>query len=330
MTSTGHSDGTAPDHRGGPSALLFVGAGRSGTTVLEMLITRRIEVTGVGEVRWLWERGYRDDQLCSCGEPTRQCPFWSEVFELTRARFPDEAAFEAAVDAFNSVVNQRIAPLIPLKGRALRRDLKRARGLIRASYQAMDRVGGGRPIVDSSKDPTFAYLVRTASCADVAYVNMVRDSRAVVYSWQRKKPRPEVHWAEAEMVRPSVTRVALDWAYRYLAVAYLWPSLGGRIECLRYETFAADPEGTLQRVISLMERVGMRTVPGRDGSEQYHSVSGNPIRFEPGELVVKPDVEWRTKLGRGDYALTTVLTAPLLAHHLRAVRRERDRAGPPP
>ena len=62
--------------------VLFVGGlGRSGSTVLDMLLAQEPGMVPVGEVRHLWERGLRDNDLCGCGAPFHDCPFWRAVGE---------------------------------------------------------------------------------------------------------------------------------------------------------------------------------------------------------------------------------------------------------
>jgi hypothetical protein len=307
--------------RSSPSILLFVGAGRSGTTILEMLIGREFAATGIGEVRWLWERGLDDNQLCSCGLPTRSCPLWSHVFAEVRAGFADELDFRAAVDDFNAVMGQRIIPLLPVKSRETQRRLAQARRLVGSVYRAVDMAYDGTIIVDSSKDPTFAYVVETTPGINAAYVSMIRDSRAVVYSWKRKKLRPEVHWTTDEMPRPSTFTVSLDWVYRILAVGWLMTGRREQYLSLRYEVFARGPDDTMRKLARLLTGAGMRVRPSDPEADNYHSVSGNPVRFSATAMDIQPDEEWRSKLARGDRYLTSVLTGPMLALHRLAVRR---------
>ena len=48
-----------------------------------------------------------------------------------------------------------------------------------------------------------------------------------------------------------------------------------------------------------------------------HTVAGNPIRFRRGEIEVRRDDEWRTRMARRSKALVTALTLPALARFLR-------------
>jgi hypothetical protein len=59
-----------------PDVLVFTGAGRSGTTILEMLLTTRYWVVAVGELCWLWKSGVSERSICTCSRPVPDCQFW--------------------------------------------------------------------------------------------------------------------------------------------------------------------------------------------------------------------------------------------------------------
>ena len=60
--------------------VLYIGAvGRSGSTLLERLLGVARRPVPLGELVHLWERGLARNEPCSCWEPFRSCPFWSEV-----------------------------------------------------------------------------------------------------------------------------------------------------------------------------------------------------------------------------------------------------------
>ena len=62
--------------------LIYIGGyGRSGSTLLDRMLGQLDDVCAVGELRHIWERGLVEDQLCGCGTPFWQCPFWSLVLE---------------------------------------------------------------------------------------------------------------------------------------------------------------------------------------------------------------------------------------------------------
>jgi hypothetical protein len=57
----------------------IAGAGRSGSTLLAMLLGALPGCVSIGELRHMWRRGIQLNQRCGCGEPFWDCPFWSDV-----------------------------------------------------------------------------------------------------------------------------------------------------------------------------------------------------------------------------------------------------------
>src|SRR4051794_30272163 len=74
-----------PRPKGNVTILYILGSGRSGSTVLERSLVNAIDgAVGVGELRWLWDRGIGEDYLCSCTKPFHSCEFWQRVLERFR------------------------------------------------------------------------------------------------------------------------------------------------------------------------------------------------------------------------------------------------------
>src|SRR5207245_1394083 len=59
-----------------------------------------------------------------------------------------------------------------------------------------------------------------------------------------------------------------------------------------------------------------------------HTVAGNPDRLRTGEISVRLDDEWRTKMRRRDRALVTAMTAPLLPMFSLPFRSRISETGP--
>ena len=62
-----------------PRVLLIVGSGRSGSTLFERALGGVPGVAALGEMVHMWDRAVRDDELCACGQPFGNCPFWTAV-----------------------------------------------------------------------------------------------------------------------------------------------------------------------------------------------------------------------------------------------------------
>ena len=58
--------------------IFLLGASRSGTSILENYLGKNRGYLSLGEVRWAFERGFRDNDKCGCGCLCNECEFWSK------------------------------------------------------------------------------------------------------------------------------------------------------------------------------------------------------------------------------------------------------------
>jgi Sulfotransferase family len=289
--------------------VLFVGGlGRSGSTVLDLLLGDVPGVAAIGEVRHLWERGLRDNALCACGEPFHDCPFWQRVGEVAFGGWgtldpTDAIATARAVDRHR----QLPATAGHLGGR--RGDLERYGDLLCRLFAAVAEVAGARLVVDSSKDPPHGFVLRRTSGIDLRAAHMVRDPRGVAYSWAKSVPRPDARDG-AHMTRTSVARTALMWVDANILVELL-ARLHVPTVRVRYEDLVADPEGQVRRVL---HRAGLEPAAVRDGGARapQHAIAGNPVRFADRPVALVLDDEWRRAMPARDRRLATALTSPML------------------
>lgn len=64
---------------GGTDVAYVGGAGRSGSTMLALLMAQLPDVVAAGGVSNLWERGLKGNYLCGCGKRFHECAFWDDV-----------------------------------------------------------------------------------------------------------------------------------------------------------------------------------------------------------------------------------------------------------
>ena len=293
-----------------PPVLYIAGTGRSGSTLLAGLLGRLDGHVAVGELRYVWYRTLAEDHLCECGARFRSCPFWTEVFGqafggFDRARPREVARLASRVDRIRHIPRLAVPSL---RGPAFRSDLAALEDVLRRLYTAVLTVSGGSVVVDSSKDPSYAYVLCASPSLDVSLVHLIRDSRAVAHSWTRQRVRPEIHWKTEYMRRRPPFLTARRWVEYHLVLELLERRVPRSLR-VRYEDLAADPEAVVARVAGL---TGGR--PGPPGTGAAHSVAGNPVRFE-GPQPVRPDMAWVEEMAPDDRRLVTAVTAPLLARY---------------
>jgi hypothetical protein len=316
---------------GPPVRVLYVGGlGRSGSTLIERLIGQLPGVCAVGELVHLWERGVTDDERCGCGEPFSQCPFWQLVGKAAFGGWDEidvsrVAALRAQVDRnrfIPALARRHVRP-------GMRRLLTEYTSYYAQLYAAVAQVSGCDLVVDSSKHASLAYCLRWQPDVDLRVLHLVRDPRAVAYSWSRQVRRPDTD-RPSYMTRYSPATAAMQWNIQNAAFGLL-----ARTGCptmrLRYEDFTAEPELTLRRVAGFAGLPAQDSYPflTADGAPSNvapsgaapvsarldggHSVSGNPMRFTTCQVPISRDEQWRTHMPRAQQRAVTALTWPLMA-----------------
>ena len=292
------------------------GASRSGSTLLTLLLGEIEGLVAVGELRYIWSRGLDQNMLCGCGRPFLSCPFWGAVLEEAFGSSKNVPAAE--INALQDSVAQiwHLPQLLaPVKTPAFAARLEACVSYLEKLCAGILTVSGARVIVDSSKLPSYCYLLSRMPGAEVTLLHLVRDSRAVAFSFLRKKRKPDIHWTEAYMPRFSPLRSARDWDLLNLGMeAIRRTSLPYRF--MRYEDLVRDPDAQLSLVLG----GGLNGAGGFTGSRDValstnHTVSGNPLRFSQGSVRLRPDTEWRAAMEPSDHRLVTALTWPLLTRY---------------
>ena len=303
-----------------PRVLFIGGSGRSGSTLMARLLGDVDGFVSVGELRYVWERGFVHNHLCECGQAFRECPFWAEVVDRAFGGF---ATFDAEAVRRNQRAVDRIRYVPELLWRgsrteAFRRHLGEFEKTLELLYSAILDVSGANVVVDSSSDPTYGFVLRSVELLDVLVVHLVRDSRAVAYSWTRSKKRPEISGRTVYMRQRPPIQSAVHWGVHNLLLEML-AARDRNVLRVRYEDLVTDPDDVVRSTCAVLGNPG-------DASSiavPRHSISGNPMRFESGPLRVQLDDEWIKALATGDRRLVTLATAPLLARYGYIGRRAR-------
>jgi UDP-N-acetylglucosamine transferase subunit ALG13 len=309
-------DGTAQ-----PVRVLYIGGmGRSGSTLLDLMLGQIPELVPVGELRFLWRRGLAQNQLCGCGRPFRECPFWEAVGQEAFGGW-EHIDVDEMIDLERRVDRHRYLPLmlVPRLWPRYARRLRRYTQILSDLYRGIAKASGGRVVVDSTKDPPFAFLLRHVPGVDVRLLHLVRDSRGVAYSWTKTVQKPERTDKIEHMDVYSPAGMGLRWIV-YNALIDVLRALRMPHMLLRYEQLVADPATHLEQIMDL---AGEELAPGALGFLNgggadlgvQHTVAGNPMRFSRGHIALRVDDAWRTRLPRPQRWLLYAMTWPQMRRY---------------
>ena len=291
-----------------PVRVLYVaGLAHSGSTVLARVLGEIEGLFTAGEVYALSERITNGDR-CGCGEPLGECPFWTAVL---REAFPDEDPLLRLRTERRWIHGRTLALLV--LGRDRER-LRAYRGDLARLYRAIASVSRSRVVVDSSKSPTFAYIVDRTPGIELYGVHLLRDPRATSYSWSVD---PHYH-------RTRGPAFGARWTFWNLELEALAARRPRRFVRLRLEDFVDDPVGETRRVLRLVgaESAELPFVDGRSARlPGHHMVEGHASRFDTGVVPIRASTAWRERLSRRRELTTSLLASPLQLLYGYPVRR---------
>jgi hypothetical protein len=299
----------------------ILSASHSGSTLLAMLLGTHPEVCTAGELK-ATSLGDPTRYRCSCGQPIRQCAFWSGVsrvmagkglvFDITEAGTSIQASRNPYVRFLLKPLHR--GPVLEgLRDLALslspdwRAHLLRVQMRNRALVDSLQELTGAGTVVDSSKSGLrLKYLLRNPGL-QIRVIRLIRDGRGVALTYM--DPTSFADAANPEFrgggfgrhrtgERLSMTQAARDWRRSNEEAEQLLSTLARSqwIE-VRYEELCAKPEGTLQRILAFLG-----ASPGivvRDFRPVTQHVIGNGMRLDASPEI-RLDERWRNCLSSAD------------------------------
>jgi len=207
-----------------------------------------------------------------------------------------------ALEAASRRTRTRHLPAMLLPGSINRygKDLEWYRQTLGDLYRGVIEAGNGDIVVDSSKFPSYAFLLQQTGQIDLQVIHLVRDPRAVAFSWRRDKVDPDAPGGERMKKLPSAV-TGLYWSVWNRAIERITAVHGIPRLLVRYEDFVANPRSTMEE-IATWTGIADRQMPFVSENQvklgPNHAVSGNAIRFDQGDIRISPDDGWSREMSR--------------------------------
>jgi hypothetical protein len=186
-----------------------------------------------------------------------------------------------------------------------------------ALYCSIAEVTETRVVIDSSKFPMPAALLRWVPGIEPYFVHLIRDPRGVVLSRQRKVAR-QVGDLKV-LSRRHLGQDSLGWlALNAKAEIVTRISGRGRTVRIRYEDFVREPRLAIQKLAMLIgeEAIATPFAGARDVELRgNHTMGGNLNRFVAGRVGIREDDRWQRELRQEDRRMIEFATAPLLLRY---------------
>ncbi|MGH7493282.1 MAG: sulfotransferase family protein [bacterium] len=269
--------------------IYLLGCGRSGSTLLDLVLGSHHRVASVGEI-WYHHRWLENNFECTCGAPFESCDFWQAVTEKLRGSHN-----QAGVTPVQSRRGKVRALLQLLAGGKLPARAQ-TRGYALATYRlfkAVQEVSQKPVILDSSKNPMRLLYLGASGLFKIKIIHLIRDGRAYVNStrWPVKMPAQGGQTAPAQ----SVWRATWRWLLTNSLSSLICSRLPKASWCaIKYEDFASAPVVVMQR---LCEFLDIQYSPDLLAGDKpvTHNISGSRWRYQAGRTI-RLDEKWRAEL----------------------------------
>jgi hypothetical protein len=311
--------------------LKITGLGRSGSTILDVVLGNHSQIESVGEASNLIRNGWISREslreipknrlrvpICTCGKrldvlyvdaPDEACPFWSSVRREWVQR-ADRDSIESYPKLQNDFELKRRWPRLLYEKRRPSAAFRSYARLTRTFFESIRAVSGKPIIVDSSKSPARALAFGMIPGIDLYVVHLVRDGRGVITSLRKtfkKDVEAGIMW---DHKGHPMWKTVVRWIVLNLATEWICIQLGPkRTMRLRYEDFVADPKSALEKIGTLIE-LDLTDVADAASSGKPmhagHNIGGNRTK-KSGTITLRPDAkEWKSALSPTEQRLSWI------------------------
>jgi hypothetical protein len=263
--------------------ILYIGGyGRSGSTVLEKILTTHPEITGGGEIFRMAEVFSDEMATCTCGEKLKNCPVWGSV----RIEAVKEAVQYGGLTGLQAVMMQ-------IEGRSNKKyahDAEKLGTWLRLNKAAFKALRSANPdarwIVDSSKTARGAVrrpLRLIGNGADMKFIGVRRMAGSVLHSVSKGTNRAieDGQAARSDMVSKArrLLYAYAGWAMASVAADDIMQELGTKALGLRFEDLSNDPEGQIGVIANWLGVPFPTDWEARMINTPRHMIGGNRNRY---------------------------------------------------
>jgi len=281
-----------------PDILYIMGTGRSGTTILEILLANNPGFAGVGEVNRIFRHGFLEDRTCACGRPASRCDLWSAVLSSNGWSRNDLPGLAAELEKRES---HRRFPL--LWAGLFDREFSIYREANEALFRSVSLATRCRVVVDSSKYAGRALLLARCFPEKVKVLCITRSAAGIISAFQKKN--------DVEQRPKGVLAAAAYYLYVVLSMRLARSRLKGRCFAIRFEDLNRDPAAVLEKIEAWSGyslAAARERIAAHDWFDVCHIVTGNRLR-KAGRVKFEPASGEKTASKQG---ISTRLLAPAL------------------
>ena len=260
--------------------IYIAGYSRSGSTILDILLSNHSDIFGTGELVYLFDDWLENERACTCGEVYKNCSFWRNF------KLPQEITFQEAIKIIRSVESRKqIQPL--LNEQIESATIQKYRLIQEALYNYIFETSNKNVIIDSSKTSRDMagrfYALYKYSPFDVYVIHLVKNGLSIVESFV-KRGRNWTLEGYGKNDNFMAARSSLGWFFANSIAQNMGVQIPyDRFIQIKYEELLKQPESILNVIgkflnIDMCEVIAL--IKNRAILNVKHHVGGNRLRLE--------------------------------------------------
>lgn len=288
--------------------IYIAGTMRSGTTLLCRLLGESNDTIALGEPHNLL-RHLNGFNTCSCGEDVEKCRFWSKIF-LNQTNKEEFIAVrdELTLNVKGKTALQELLLMIGIDFYTTKKQIE----LLHRFYSKIYLTTKASVLIDDSKVLQYLYILKELDLFDIYVIHLIRDPRAVAFSWARKKVTQNNQY----MMTHSPIISAIKWfrTHLFILISHGFVNSERYIQ-IRYEDLTANPSDVLKKINQTLGLINPIIFNQKNEfyiQKEDHLLFSNPSTLKMGPNIIKLDAEFRKKGKWWSNTLVTLICWPLM------------------
>lgn len=254
--------------------LYIASAGRSGSTLLDIILGNAKNNVSTGELTYLFSNGYVNNEYCSCQSQIQECEFWTKVIEEWMSQsILTVKDYQSVLSTYlrnKSTLALFIQLLFPSK------QFMDALNDTKLLYSLVAKYSNRNVIVDSSKSAQRILFLRKAKI-DLTVILLKRKFSNVLNSVKKEKKQNLSAGVEKDFKAFSTWYSLLVWFIdSYMPVLF---SINLKKIKISYERLVSNPGKELAVFVDNTDSELQKKVVNRGPFEVNHLCAGNRMRM---------------------------------------------------
>lgn len=276
-----------------PNVLYIMGTGRSGSTILEIVLGSAKETFGTGELFNILKDGYLKNSPCSCDQEFNDCKVWSSL----KASLPlsDDETSKLIKDFSRLEWHSGFW----LQWFGISTPNQQYFEINQHIIRTLKEITGSKTIIDSSKYAGRVLALNKLLGNQLKVIWLVRKPENIITSFQKKN--------KGEQLPKSSLKAAIYIFVVTLSAKLVQKKLGNRCLLVHYEDFISNPQQELSKIsswanIDLEESI--EKIKHQKPFSPGHLVTANRLR-QSKEIILKVTGEKTADPKKGAQSLIT-------------------------